>query len=72
MGCPIGLVQMTMTPDYLVGGGVKLNLYRAFRVLTIRHFTHHGNSILIKLPCVCLAPYFVKDGLILLFSPADT
>ena len=30
-----------------------------------------GNSILIKLPCVCLAPYFVKAGLTLLFSTAD-
>ena len=31
-----------------------------------------GNIILIELPCVCLAQYFVKAVLILLFSPADT
>ena len=31
-----------------------------------------GDSIPVELPCVCLAPYFVKAGLISLLSPDDT
>ena len=31
-----------------------------------------GDSILVELPCVCSAPYFVKAGFISLLSPDDT
>ena len=31
-----------------------------------------GDSIPVELPCVCLASYFVKAGLISLLSPDDT
>ena len=31
-----------------------------------------GDSILVELPFVCLAPYFEKAGLISLLSPDDT
>ena len=31
-----------------------------------------GDSIPVELPGVCLAPYFVKGGLISLLSPDDT
>ena len=31
-----------------------------------------GDSIPVEFPCVCLAPYFVKGGLISLLSPDDT
>ena len=62
------IIRRVASQDFAVKHSVLTSIFRhMFEISLI-----DGKSILIELPCVCLASYFVKVGLLFLFSPIDT
>ena len=80
-GCNIFLHRRSETSShvsYLFGRTLCWKLCHFSTKKTLRSRLYSGNSlidgdsILVELPCVCSAPYFVKAGFVSLLSPDDT